>query len=74
MVVRDIDGVAVWLTTPARTVADCFKHRSAVGVDVAIEALRDYRRWRAGSIDELMDAAEVCRVRRVMQPYVEAIT
>ena len=74
VVVRDIDGVAVWLTTPARTVADCFKHRSAVGVDVAIEALRDYRRRRAGSIDELMDAAEVCRVRRVMQPYVEAIT
>ena len=74
VVVRHIDGVPVRLTTPARTVADCFKHRSAVGVDVAIEALRDYRRTRAGSIDALMHAAKVSRVHRVMQPYVEAIT
>jgi predicted transcriptional regulator of viral defense system len=71
---RDVDGVPVRMTTPARTVADCFKHRSAVGLDVAIEALRDYRRQRAGTIDELMAAARACRVNRVMQPYVEAIT
>lgn len=74
VVVQNIDGLPVRMTTPARTVADCFKHRSAVGIDVAIEALRDYRRTRAGSIDALMDAACVCRVQRVMQPYVEAIT
>jgi predicted transcriptional regulator of viral defense system len=71
---RDVDGVPVRMTTPARTVADCFKHRSTVGLDVAIEALRDYRRRRAGTIDELMAAARACRVNRVMQPYVEALT
>ena len=71
---REVDGVPVRVTTPARTVADCFKHRSAVGLDVAIEALRDYRRVRAGTIDELMEAANVSRVRRSMQPYLEAIT
>lgn len=71
---REVDGVPVRVTTPARTVADCFKHRSAVGLDVAIEALRDYRRVRAGTIDELMEAANVSRVRRFMQPYLEAIT
>ena len=71
--VRRIEGIDVQLTTPARTVADCFKHRSAVGLDVAIEALNDYRRQRAGSIDELMNAARVSRVHRVMRPYVESI-
>jgi len=71
---REVDGVPVPVTTPARTVADCFKHRSAVGLTVAIEALRDSRRVRAGTIDELMEAANVSRVRRVMQPYLEAIT
>ena len=71
--VRRIEGIDVQLTTPARTVADCFKHRSAVGLDVAIEALKDYRRQRAGPIDELMNAARVSRVHRVMRPYVESI-
>jgi predicted transcriptional regulator of viral defense system len=70
---RELDGVLVRLTTPARTVADSFKHRRLVGIDVAIEALKDYRRRRAGSLDELRMAATVCRVSRVMEPYLEAI-
>ena len=74
IVQRELGGVPVRMTTAARTVADCFKHRSSVGLDVAIEALRDYRRTRAGTIDELMEAAKVSRVHRIMQPYIEAVT
>jgi predicted transcriptional regulator of viral defense system len=66
-------GVVVRVTSPARTVADCFKHRSIAGLDVAIEALRDFRRARKGTIDELHEMASVCRVKRVMQPYLEAV-
>ncbi|MEN9581808.1 MAG: hypothetical protein RJA70_4817 [Pseudomonadota bacterium] len=74
VVTREVGGVQVRMTTPARTVADCFKHRSAVGLDIAIEALRDYRRTRAGTIDELVKAARVSRVQRILQPYLEAVT
>lgn len=74
IIALEVDGVTVRITTPARTVADCFKHRNTVGLDVAIEALRDYRRTRVGSVDELMEAAKVARVHRIMQPYIEAIT
>jgi predicted transcriptional regulator of viral defense system len=70
---RELDGTRVRLTSPARTVADCFKHRRLVGIDVAVEALKDYRRQRAGSIDELLEAATVSRVSRVISPYLEAI-
>ena len=69
--VHDIDGVAVRITTPAKTVADCFKFRSTVGLDVAMEALKGYVEQRAGSIDELWEAARVCRVHNVMRPYLE---
>jgi hypothetical protein len=64
----------VRITTPARTVADCFKYRNKVGLDVALEALRDYRRTRAGSLDELHHAAAVCRVDRLIRMYLEAMT
>lgn len=73
IVVHDIDHVPVQITTPAKSVADAFKFRSTVGVDVAVEALRDYLRLRAGTIDELWAAAEVCRVRAVLRPYLEAL-
>ena len=68
-----IEGVTVSITSPARTVADCFKHRNRIGLDVALAALRDYRRLRAGTLAELHDAAEVCRVANVMRPYLAAI-
>ena len=70
---HDVEGVTVRVTSPAKTVADCFKYRNKIGVDVAVEALRDYRSTRAGSLDELWQAAEVCRVALVMRPYLEAI-
>lgn len=71
---RKIGGSRIRITSPPRTVADCFKHRNTVGLDVAIEALRDYRRQRVGTLDQLMAAATLCRVQRVMRPYVEAVT
>lgn len=66
-------GVSVRVTSPARTVADCFKHRSLVGLDVAIEALRAFRRERKGTLDELHEMASACRVTRVIRPYLEAV-
>ena len=57
----------------AKTVADCFKYRNKVGVDVAIEALRDFGRLHRGRAAELARYAKICRVSRVMQPYMDAI-
>jgi len=69
----DIEGVEVRVYSPAKTVADCFKFRSTVGLDVAIESLRDYLRHRAGSIDDLWLAAKACRVHEVIRPYMDAL-
>ena len=66
-----IDGVSVPITTPAKTVADCFKHRSKVGLDVAVEALRDALRTKRASADDLWRAASADRVVTVMRPYLE---
>ena len=57
----------------AKTVADCVKYRHKIGVDVAAEALRDYLRRRKGPIDDLTKDARICRVERVMEPYLEAL-
>ena len=70
---RVLEGVRVRVYGPAKTVADCFKFRNKIGSDVAIEALRDYRR-RRGSVDALLRYAEICRVARVMRPYLEAVS
>jgi len=69
---HNIGGVAVNVFGPAKTVADCFKYRNRIGLDVAIEALRDVWRRRLCTVDELEEAARVCRVSRVMRPYIEA--
>ncbi|MGO8867312.1 MAG: type IV toxin-antitoxin system AbiEi family antitoxin domain-containing protein [Alphaproteobacteria bacterium] len=71
---RPILGVQVRVTSPARTVVDCFRYRSKLGLDVALEALRDAIRSRAATVDEIMRAAEVCRARTVMKTYLEALT
>lgn len=68
-----IEGVEVHITSRAKTVADCFKYRNKIGTDVAIEALRGYLGKRGRSMDELQQAAEVCRVSRVIRPYLEAL-
>lgn len=70
---RRIEGVDVCAFGVAKTVADCFKFRSKVGLDVALEALRQVLDERRVRIDELWDMARICRVTRVMQPYLEAL-
>ena len=69
-----VEGVAVRVYSPAKTVADSFKHRSKIGLDVAIEALRDVFRGRRATMDELWAAAQVCRMANVMRPYLESLT
>lgn len=70
---HEVEGVTVRVTSPARTVVDCFKFRNKIGVDVAVEALRDYRRLRKGTVDELWRHADQLRMTRVMRPYWDAI-
>jgi predicted transcriptional regulator of viral defense system len=67
-----VEGVPVRVYGPAKTVADCFKYRNKIGLDVALEALRDYRRQHPGGMDELWRFACTCRVSNVMRPYLEA--
>jgi predicted transcriptional regulator of viral defense system len=68
-----IEGVEVRIYSAAKTVADCFKYRNKVGIDVAVEALRDFSRRYRGGATELAHFAQICRVTRVMQPYLDAI-
>lgn len=68
-----LEGVPVKIYEPAKTVADCFKFRNVVGLDVAIEALRDCLRDNRVTVDELVHFGKICRVDRVMWPYLEAL-
>lgn len=68
-----LDKVPVRIYSPAKAVADCFKFRNKVGLDVALEALRDCRQKRKATMDELWEAAKVCRMTNVMRPYMEAL-
>lgn len=68
-----IEGVPVRVYDPAKTVADCFKYRNKIGLEVALEALRDFWRERRGTVDELWRYAEICRVARIMRPYLESL-
>lgn len=67
-----IEGVSVKVYNPAKTVADCFKYRNKIGLDVSLEALRDCRGQRKCTNDELWHYAKICRVAKVMKPYLEA--
>lgn len=71
--IHKIDGVDLKVFSAAKTVADCFKFRNKVGLDVAIEALKEGWRNKKFTIDELNHFAEICRVHNVIRPYVEAI-
>lgn len=68
-----VDGVRVRIFNPAKTVADCFKYRNKLGLDVAMEALRDCLRQRKCTVDDLWRYAKVDRVSAVMRPYMEAL-
>jgi len=68
-----LEGVEVRVYSPAKTVADCFKYRNKLGLDVALEALRDVWRERRATMDELLHYARICRVANVMRPYLESL-
>jgi predicted transcriptional regulator of viral defense system len=70
---HQIESVPVKIYNPAKTVADCFKYRNKVGLDIAIEALRDCIIQRKSTMDRLWKYARICRVANVMRPYMEAL-
>jgi predicted transcriptional regulator of viral defense system len=67
-----LNGASVKVTSVAKTVADCFKFRNKIGLDVALEALRECLRERRATREELHYFARICRVDRIMKPYMEA--
>lgn len=69
-----LDGVEIRVYSVAKTIADCFKYRHKIGLDVALEALRDSWRHRRVTMDGLWRHAAICRVRNVMRPYLESLT
>jgi predicted transcriptional regulator of viral defense system len=70
---RRVEGVTIRVYSAAKTVADCFKYRNKIGIDVAVEALRDFSRKHRGGATDLARFARICRVARVMQPYLDVI-
>ncbi|HED64148.1 MAG TPA: transcriptional regulator [Planctomycetes bacterium] len=68
-----VEGVPIRVYSAAKTVADCFKYRNKIGIDVAVEALRDFSRKYRGGATDLARFARICRVARVMQPYLDSI-
>ena len=67
-----IDGVPVKVYNPEKTLADCFKFRNKIGMDVALEALKLYKTRKKFNLGELLRYAKICRVEKVMRPYLEA--
>jgi predicted transcriptional regulator of viral defense system len=67
------DGVLVCIYSPEKTIADCFKYRNKIGLDTAIEALKLYREKKRFKVADLVKFARVCRVEKVMRPYLEAL-
>jgi len=70
---HQVEGVPVRVYSAAKTVADCFKFRNKIGLDVAIEALKDCLRQKKASINEVYRYAKICRVSNVIRPYMEAL-
>ena len=71
--IHELDGISVRIYSPEKTLADCFKFRNKIGLDTAVEAVRYYRERRNVNVDTLMRYAAICRVERVIRPYLEAI-
>ena len=68
-----IDGTPVRIYGPEKTIADCIKYRNKIGLDTAMEALNLYRERKHPKVEDLMQFARVCRVEKVMRPYLEAL-
>lgn len=67
-----IDNVRIKIYSPEKTLADCFKFRNKIGMDVVLEALTLYKKRKNPNIPELIKSAEICRIKNVMMPYLEA--
>ena len=71
--VHKLDGVSVRVYGPEKTLADCFKYRNKIGLDTAVEALKLYLERRNAKTNELLQYAAVCRVQKIIRPYLEAL-
>ncbi len=70
--VHAIESVEVRIYSLEKTLADCFKYRNKIGLDIALEALRAYRDRRSANLQQVLEYARVCRVEKVIRPYLEA--
>jgi predicted transcriptional regulator of viral defense system len=68
-----MDGVEVKVTNVAKTIADCFKFRNKIGLDLALEALKEAVQSKRVTMDELWHYSRLCRVNNVMRPYLEGL-
>jgi predicted transcriptional regulator of viral defense system len=66
-----VEGIEVHIFNQAKTIADCFKYRNKIGLDIALEALKDCRRRKLCTNDQLWEYAKICRVANIMKPYLE---
>ncbi len=69
---HQIDGVPVLIYSVEKTLVDCFKYRNKLGMDVVLEALKLYRSQKKFNLNDLLKYAKICRVGKVMKPYLEA--
>jgi predicted transcriptional regulator of viral defense system len=70
---HEIDGVKIRVYSPEKTIADCFKFRNKIGMDIVLEAFKLYRARKKASLQRLLEYARICRVEKVMSPYLEAV-
>jgi predicted transcriptional regulator of viral defense system len=70
---HEIDGIAVCIYNPEKTIADCFKFRNKIGLDVVLEALKLYKKRKKFNVDELMKYAKIDRMEKIMTPYIESM-
>jgi len=70
---HQIDGVSVQIYSPEKTLADCFKFRNKLGMDVVLEALKLYKSRKKFNLDTVLKYAKICRVEKVMKPYLESM-
>ena len=70
---HQIEGVEVKIYNKAKTIADCFKFRNKIGLDIALEALKDSRQRKLCTNDQIWEYAKLCRVSNIMKPYLEAM-
>lgn len=68
-----VDGLTLQIYSEAKTVADCFRYRNKLGLDIALEALRRYRERPSFGVEDMLHYARVCRVETVVRPYLEAL-